>query len=307
MTLRGQALRADAWMLLASIIWGAAFVAQGRAAAHLDALSIIALRFTVGGLLLLPIALARRSRVRAHSPWPTVALGGTLAGLVMLLAAVLQQRGIEAGATASAAGFITGLYVLFVPILGLAVGVRTHITVWAGALVAAAGLYLLSVGPDLSMSRGDVLVLLCALAWAVHVLLIGRFSPKCDAIELAAAQFLVTGVVAMCLLPFLSPSLPSIESIEAVIWPLVYLGPVAVGVAFTLQVVGQRTAPPAHAAVILSMESLFAAVFGAAIGGERLTGGQYVGCGLMLAGILLAQALDLRGKPAAAAETATPR
>ena len=94
MTLRGQALRADAWMLLASIIWGAAFVAQGKAAAHLDALSIIALRFTVGGLLLLPIALARRSRVRAHSPWPTVALGGTLAGLVMLLAAVLQQRGI---------------------------------------------------------------------------------------------------------------------------------------------------------------------------------------------------------------------
>jgi drug/metabolite transporter (DMT)-like permease len=236
-----------------------------------------------------------------------VALGGTLAGLVMLLAAVLQQRGIEAGATASAAGFITGLYVLFVPILGLAVGVRTHITVWAGALVAAAGLYMLSVGPDLSMSRGDVLVLLCALAWAVHVLLIGRFSPKCDAIELAAAQFLVTGVVAICLLPFLSPSLPSLESIEAVIWPLVYLGPVAVGVAFTLQVVGQRTAPPAHAAVILSMESLFAAVFGAAIGGERLTGGQYAGCGLMLAGILLAQAVELRGKPAAAAETATPR
>lgn len=307
MTPRSRALRADAWMLLATVIWGAAFVAQGKASAHLDALSIVAMRFLAGGLLLLPIALVRRARVRAHSPWPTVAWGGVLAGLVMLLAALLQQRGIEAGATASAAGFITGLYVLFVPILGLLVGVRTHITVWAGAVVAAAGLYLLSVGPDLAMSRGDVLVLLCALAWAVHVLLIGRFSPKCDAIELAAAQFLVTGVVAACLLPFLSPTLPSMESIDAVIWPMLYLGPMAVGVAFTLQVVGQRTAPPAHAAVILSMESLFAAVFGAAIGGERLTGGQYVGCGLMLAGILLAQAADLRRSPAGEAASATPR
>jgi drug/metabolite transporter (DMT)-like permease len=157
------------------------------------------------------------------------------------------------------------------------------------------------------MTRGDLLVLLCALAWAVHVLLIGRFSPRCDAIELAAVQFLVTGVTAACLLPALSQGPPSIESITAALWPLLYLGPVAVGVAFTLQVVGQRTAPPAHAAVILSMESLFAAVFGAWIGGERLTAAQYVGCGLMLAGILLAQAVDLRGGSTARSDTATPR
>jgi drug/metabolite transporter (DMT)-like permease len=298
MTGRARALRADAWMLLASVIWGAAFVAQGKAAAHLDALSIIALRFIAGGSLLVPIVLVR---------WRTVLTGGVSAGLVMLLASLLQQRGIEAGATASAAGFITGLYVLFVPMLGLLVGVRTHVSVWAGAVVAAAGLYLLSVGPDLSMTRGDLLVLLCALAWAVHVLLIGRFSPRCDAIELAAVQFLVTGVTAACLLPTLSQGPPSIESITAALWPLLYLGPVAVGVAFTLQVVGQRTAPPAHAAVILSMESLFAAVFGAWIGGERLTAAQYVGCGLMLAGILLAQAVDLRGGSTARSDTATPR
>lgn len=304
---RGQALRADAWMLLASVIWGAAFVAQGKAAAHLDALSIIALRFLAGGMLLLPLVLARRSRVRNRSPWPTVLMGGSVAGLVMLLASLLQQRGIEAGATASAAGFITGLYVLFVPMLGLAIGVRTHATVWAGAVVASAGLYLLSVGPDLAMTRGDLLVLLCAAAWAVHVLLIGRFSPRCDAIELAAAQFLVTGLVAACLVPAMSPSMPDVGSVRAALGPLLYLGPVAVGVAFTLQVVGQRTAPPAHAAVILSMESLFAAVFGAWLGGERLTGGQYAGCGLMLAGILLAQSMDLRRRPPRTAETATPR
>ncbi|MFZ4721675.1 MAG: DMT family transporter [Phycisphaerales bacterium] len=280
-----RALRADAWMLLASAIWGAAFVAQREVAGKLDAGSIAALRFLAGGLLLLPIVIVRRPMVRARSPLGTVMGAGLACGVVMFAAFMLQQRGIEAGSTASAAGFITGLYVLFVPVLGLFVGLRTHPALWGGAGLAAAGLYLLSMGVDLRMSWGDTLVLLCAGAWAVHVLLIGRFSPRCDAIELATAQFLVTGVVAAMNLR----ELPSAEAIRECLWPMVYLGPVAVGVAFTLQVVGQRTAPPAHAAVILSLEGLFAAIFGAWLGGERLHATQYVGCGLMLMGILLAQ------------------
>lgn len=280
-----RALGADLWMLLASAIWGAAFVAQREVAGKLDAGSIAALRFLAGGLLLLPIVIVRRPAVRARSPLGTVVGGGLACGVVMFAAFMLQQRGIEAGSTASAAGFITGLYVLFVPVLGLFVGLRTHPALWGGAGLAAAGLYLLSMGVDLRMSWGDTLVLLCAGAWAMHVLLIGRFSPRCDAIELATAQFLVTGVVAALNLQ----AFPSVETIRDCLWPLVYLGPVAVGVAFTLQVVGQRTAPPAHAAVILSLEGLFAAIFGAWLGGERLFSAQYVGCALMLAGILLAQ------------------
>lgn len=280
-----RALRADVWMLLASAIWGAAFVAQREVSGSLDAGSIAALRFLAGGLLLLPIVIVRRPTVRARSPFGTVMGGGIACGVVMFVAFMLQQRGIEAGSTASAAGFITGLYVLFVPALGLFVGLRTHPALWGGAGLAAAGLYLLSMGVDLRMSWGDTLVLLCAGAWAVHVLLIGRFSPRCDAIELATAQFLVTGVVAALNLQ----QVPSVDAIRECLWPLLYLGPVAVGVAFTLQVVGQRTAPPAHAAVILSLEGLFAAIFGAWLGGERLYAAQYVGCGLMLVGILLAQ------------------
>lgn len=307
MTTRSQALRADAWMLLASILWGAAFVAQNKAAEHLDALGIVALRFTAGGLLLLPIVCVRRRSVRAHSPLGVVLGGGVCAGLVMLVAAVLQQRGIQRGATASAAGFITGLYVLFVPIMGLLVGVRTHVTVWIGALLAAVGLYLLSVTMDLSMSRGDFLVLLCAVAWAGHVLLIGRFSPRCDAIELAAAQFLVTGVVAWCVMPFIDAKMPAMQAIEAAVWPLMYLGPIAVSIAFTLQVVGQRTAPAAHAAVILSMEGLFAAIFGAILLKEQLSPWQYVGCGLMLSGVLLAQANEFRARSFTSTALETPR
>ena len=281
-------------LLVASAIWGAAFVAQRDAAAQLGAMEIAALRFLAGGVLLLPIVAIRRTSVRATSPPRVVLLGGTIAGVLMLVAFVLQQTGIERGYTASSAGFITGLYVVFVPMLGLLWGVRTHAAVWVGAVMAAAGLYLLSVDASLRMSEGDLLVLACAVAWAVHVLVIGRFSPRCDPIELAAMQFLVTGGIAVVLLP----KWPAAGAIEQVIWPMLYLGPVAVGVAFTLQVVGQRTAPPAHAAVILSMEGLFAALFGALLGQERLAWMQYGGCGLMLAGILVAQWPELAGRRA---------
>lgn len=292
MTARLSTLRADAWLLLASAIWGAAFVAQREVAGHLDAGAIAAIRFLAGGCMLLPIVAARRRRVRERSRVSTVMGGGLLCGLVMFGAFMLQQRGIEAGSTASAAGFITSLYVVFVPAVGLIVGVRTHPAVWMGAIVAAVGLYFLSVGSDLRMSWGDTLVLLCAVAWAAHVLLIGRFSPRCDAIELAAAQFLVTGGVAAATLQ----QWPTLDAVRACLWPMVYLGPAAVGVAFTLQVVGQRTAPPAHAAVILSLEGLFAAIFGAWLGAERLGGVQYAGCALMLGGILLAQWPELAGR-----------
>jgi drug/metabolite transporter (DMT)-like permease len=291
-----RTLRADGWMLLASAIWGAAFVAQGAAARHLDALAIIALRFIVGGLMLLPVIAVRRRRVRDRSPLRVVISGGLIAGSVMMVAALLQQRGIEAGSTASAAAFITSLYVLFVPLIGLLGGLRTHPAVWCGTVAATAGLYLLSVNPEFGMARGDVLVLMCAVAWAGHVLAIGRFSPRCDAIELAAAQFLVTGLLAAVIAARTMPALPSGEALRASIGPMLYLGPVAVGVAFTLQVVGQKTAPPAHAAVILSMEGLFGAVFGAMIGGESLSMAQYGGCALMLAGILLAQWPELASR-----------
>ena len=303
MNARAAAWRADALLLVASTIWGAAFVAQRQAASHMGAIEIAAIRFLMGGLMLLPVVAWRRRRVRCVSPAPIVFRGGSIAGAVMLVAFVLQQRGIEMGSTASEAGFITGLYVVFVPILGLLWGVRTHAAVWVGAVLAAIGLYLLSVDASWRMSTGDLLVLACALAWAVHVLVIGRFSPRCDPIELAAAQFLVTGGLALLVLQ----RLPSRESLEQVLWPMLYLGPVAVGVAFTLQVVGQRTAPPAHAALILSLEGLFAAAFGAVIGDERLAWVQYGGGGLMLAGILIAQWPELAGRRSAPPSDALPR
>jgi len=283
---RRETIQADVLLLLASLIWGVAFVAQQDAAKSLDALSIMAIRFLMGAAILAPLIIIRRVRgVNASSPGALLWSGGLFAGLAMLLAAYLQQKGIES-TTASSAGFITGLYVLFVPLIGLLFGHRVGWSAWLGVTLATVGLYLLSVSAELHMSRGDVLVLGCAVVWAIHVLIIGRYAPRCDPIELAAVQFLVTGLIAFIFM--MRNGLPEWSHVSSAWMSLVYL---AVAVAFTLQVVGQRTAPPTHAAILLSMESPFAAIAGAFLISERLSSREYLGCALMLAGILVSQLL----------------
>ena len=300
MTLRRETIRADLLLLVASAIWGVAFVAQQDAAKSLDAVSILSIRFLMGAAILAPVIIVRRVRkVNMPSPGALLWSGGLFAGLAMLLAAYLQQRGIES-TTASSAGFITGLYVLFVPLIGLMLGQRVGWSAWLGVTLATVGLYLLSVSAELHMSRGDLLVLGCAVIWAIHVLIIGRYAPRCDPIELAAVQFLVTGVVAAIFM--MSRGLPEWSHISSSWISLTYLGALAVGVAFTLQVVGQRTAPPTHAAILLSMESPFAAIAGALLIAERLSAREYLGCALMLAGILVSQLL---GRNAAKKNTET--
>ena len=300
MTLRRETIRADLLLLVASAIWGVAFVAQQDAAKSLDAVSILGIRFLMGAAILAPVIIVRRVRkVNMPSPGALLWSGGLFAGLAMLLAAYLQQRGIES-TTASSAGFITGLYVLFVPLIGLMLGQRVGWSAWLGVTLATVGLYLLSVSAELHMSRGDLLVLGCAVIWAIHVLIIGRYAPRCDPIELAAVQFLVTGVVAAIFM--MSRGLPEWSHISSSWISLTYLGALAVGVAFTLQVVGQRTAPPTHAAILLSMESPFAAIAGALLIAERLSAREYLGCALMLAGILVSQLL---GRNAAKKNTET--
>ena len=236
MIVRRETIQADSLLLLASLIWGVAFVAQQDAAKSLDALSIMAIRFLMGAAILAPLIIVRRARgVNASSPGALLWSGGLFAGLAMLLAAYLQQKGIES-TTASSAGFITGLYVLFVPLIGLLFGHRVGWSAWLGVTLATVGLYLLSVSAELHMSRGDALVLGCAVIWAIHVLIIGRYAPRCDPIELAAVQFLVTGLIAFIFM--MRNGLPEWSHVSSVWMSLAYLGALAVAVAFTLQVVG---------------------------------------------------------------------
>jgi drug/metabolite transporter (DMT)-like permease len=283
--MRRTTFKADALLLLAAAIWGAAFVAQRFAMRHLGPLGFNGVRFALGALALLPLIPLRRLSNDAQRGRLYLA-GGLLAGTVLFVGATLQQIGLVY-TTAGKGGFITGLYVVFVPILGLFVGHRTTLPTWLGVGLATAGLYLLSVSRRLEVNLGDALVLACALVWAVHVLLMTRFSPRTDPILLAAVQSGATAVLS--LLAALAFERNTLAGMLAAKWAILYGGLCSVGVAYTLQVIGQRATPPAHAAILLSFEAVFAALAGGLLLGEVLGRRERLGCALMLVGIIVSQ------------------
>jgi len=283
-------LKADGLLLLTAIIWGAAFVAQRLGMEHIGPFTFNGVRFALGALALQPL-IWRMQKARSG---PGASSGriircGLLAGCVLFAGAALQQVGIIY-TTAGKAGFITGLYVVMVPLFGLLLGQRAGAGTWIGALAAAAGLYLLSVNENFSIAFGDLLELIGAVFWAGHVLVIGRLSPgmdATDAVKLAAAQFTVCAGLSMGA-GVLFESI-TWAGVSAAAVPILYGGLMSVGVAYTLQVVAQRDADPAHAAIILSLEAVFAAVTGYFVLGEVLALRALIGCGLMLGGMLLSQ------------------
>ncbi len=283
-------LRSDLLLLLTAAIWGLAFVAQRVGMQDTGPLAFNASRFLLGALVLVPVV---RARARTGgpgggppAPWRLDLRRGLVLGLVLLGGATLQQMGVVY-TTAGKAGFITGLYVVLVPVLGLAVGQRTGGRTWLGGLLAVAGLYLLSVTGTLHMARGDLLVFIGAFFWAVHVLFIARWAPRTEPVRLAMLQFLVCGVVSLVAALILEPE--SWGGLRGAFWPIVYAGVMSTGVAYTLQVVAQRHAPPAHAAIILSLEAVFAVLGGLVMLGESLSLRGWTGCALMLAGMILSQ------------------
>lgn len=257
-----------------------------------------AIRFSLGAVALLPLLLWQRKRGidRPQVPWRKLALPMLLTGLALFAGATMQQIGLI-GTTAGKAGFITGLYVILVPLTALLWGKRTHPAHWIGALLAVAGLYFLSVRRGFQVSPYDLIVLVGAFVWAGHVHLIDRYSAKIGPVRLSILQFAITGLLStVAALLFEQIELAGI--FEGV-WPILYGGIFSVGLAYTLQVVAQRSADPAHAAIILSLEGAFAALGGWLILGEGLTPRGLAGCGLMLVGTLVSQ---LVGKRAAKQE-----
>ncbi len=282
----GRTLRADLFMMAAAVIWGGAFVAQRAGMEHMGPLTFNGVRFALGALTLLPVVGWVQARAAADPDRMSVPWGGALAGTVLFGAATLQQVGLVY-TTAGKAGFITGLYVILVPLLGLFLGHRCGAGVWVGAGLATAGLYLLSVTQALSFAPGDLWVLAGAFLWACHVLVLGWLSPRMDSLRLACVQFTVCAGLSLMGAGF--TEVLTLDGLQEAAIPILYGGALSVGVAYTLQVVGQRHAPPAHAAIILSMEAVFAALAGWALLGESMTGRSRWGCLLMLSGILAAQ------------------
>ena len=288
-----QVLKADWLLLLTALIWGSAFVAQRVGMEHVGPFTFNGVRFTLGALVLLPLVLRRRPLVPPErggvvgGGQRTVLWGGGLAGLVLFIAAALQQVGLVY-TTAGKAGFITGLYVIIVPILGLLWGYRPRWGGWVGAGLAVGGLYLLSVTEEpFTLAPGDLLELVGAFFWAVHVLILGWLAPRVRRVRLACIQFAVCALLSLLTAALFEPI--TAEGLRGAAFPILYGGLLSVGVAYTLQVVAQRHAPPVHAAVILSLEAVFAAVAGWILLGEVLDLRGIAGCGLMLAGMLTAQ------------------
>jgi drug/metabolite transporter (DMT)-like permease len=277
-------------LLITASIWGFAFVAQSLGMKYLQPFTFNGIRFAVGALSLLPVVLFLRSRQEKSDRSPVFSRsgfwGGLFLGAALFLGASLQQVGIVY-TTAGKAGFITGLYVIIVPLLGLFWKQRTNWSIWVGALFAAIGMFLLSVTEDFSISKGDLLVLGSAFFWAIHVQLIARFSKQYDVLLLSLYQFIFCALFSFGV----AISLETIvfQNILAAKLPIFITGVLSVGIAYTLQTVAQKDAHPAHAAILLSLESVFAAFGGWLFLNEILSLRAFTGCVLMLTGMLISQ------------------
>lgn len=282
---------ANLLMLLAAMIWGSAFVAQRLSLDAVGPFLFNGLRFLLGSAVVLALCLrpgaqVSRAQLAALVQRPKRAAAGIVLGIVLAIAISFQQVGLQYTKIANA-GFISSLYVVIVPLAGAALGHRTSAGIWLGALLAAVGLYFLSVTSAFEVHLGDLYQLGCALVISVQVLLVGRFARSRDALVLALVQFATCGV--LCLAVSLAVE-PVQMAALARAWPsIVYGGALSVGIGYTLQVVAQRDAAPAHAAIIFSMEGVFAALAGWLALGETLSPRALAGAASMLAGLIVCQ------------------
>ena len=286
--MKAKKIRSTACLFLTSVIWGVAFVAQRAGLEYVGSLTFNGIRFALGALPLIPITLLLE-RGAGHKAANIKAIrAGIIGGVILFTAATLQQFGVELTASAGKSGFITGLYVVLVPVLGVFLGRKAPVFVWLGAALACAGLYLLSMrGGSFSFALGDVALLVGALIWAVHILFVGHYADSVSPVRFSAVQFITCSLLSLAG-AFLFEDVKA-SSIFAGYIPILYGGLLSVGIAYTLQIFGQRNVEPAKAAIIFSTESLFAALGGAVLLGEVMDAYGYIGCALIFAGIIISQ------------------
>ncbi|SCZ79446.1 DMT family transporter [Acidaminobacter hydrogenoformans] len=282
-------------LMLTALIFGVSFVAQRAGMAHVGPFTFNGIRSLIGTVVLIPVMVLMDRQKKADVPAEVtdakaskknLLVGGLWCGLVVFISSSLQQAGMIY-TTAGKAGFITALYIVIVPILGLFLKKKVRPILWVSVLLATAGLYLLSVKEGFSIGWGDFLILLSAVGLSVHIILIDHFSPKTDPVKLTSLQFLVSGVI----------SLPFMFTFETVSWagimdskiPILYAGVLSCGVAYTLQTIAQKRTEPTVTSLILSMESVIALIAGILILGESISVRETMGSIILFSGILLAQ------------------
>jgi len=282
-----KSVEANGMLLLTAIIWGGGFVAQRIGMRSMGPYMFNGFRFGLGAITLLPFQLKRNpDRLPDRRGWKSVLGIGVIAGLFLFFGATFQQLGLVY-TTAGKAGFVTGLYVILVPLLGALWGDQAPLQSWLGAILAVVGLYFLSMKGDLSLAVGDAYVLVGAFFWAGHVQYIANFSSKVNPLRLSFMQSVVTSAVSFAVGLLVEDT--NSAMIAGALGPIFYGGVISIGIAYTLQIMAQQKARPTPAAIILSLESVFAVLWGWLFLGETLSGRGLLGSGLMLSGMVLAQ------------------
>lgn len=300
-------------LILAAFIWGFAFVAQSVSMDYIEPFTFNCIRCIMGGIVLIPcmaalnfknkskqqltvqIATANSGKVMETSEQnnvfftkdrKTLLTAGILCGTALFIASNLQQIGIMY-TTVGKAGFITALYIVMVPILGLFIKKKVRGFVWIGVILSVIGLYLLCMGESVSFGKGDFLLLLCALFFSIQILIVDYYAPKVDGLKLSCMEFFVCGILSgVCMFLFETPALSQIFMAKI---PLLYAGVLSCGVGYTLQIIGQQKVNPTVASLLLSLESVFSVLAGFLILGQTLSGRELAGCVLMFVAIILAQ------------------
>ena len=287
-------MRQSLLLLLTATIWGVAFVAQSVGMDYIGPFTFNVVRNVIGGLVLIPcIAVFHRTGAKEEDAGKTpgsqknLLLGGICCGVMLFVAGNLQQIGIQY-TTVGKAGFITAMYIVLVPILSIFLGKKAGIKIWAAVALAVAGLYLLCMTESgFSIQKGDLLLMLCALVFSMHILVIDYFSPKVDGVKMSCIQFFTCGILSG--VGMLLTEHPQMSDILAAWMPILYAGVMSCGVAYTLQIVGQKGMNPTVASLILSMESVISVIAGWLILHQTLSTKELMGCVLMFAAIILAQ------------------
>ena len=288
-------LSSSLMLFMAALIWGFAFAFQSQGMDYMGPMTFNGTRFLIGAFVLVPIIFifrkpGEKKKITKDDMKVTIT-GGVVCGLCLFAASSLQQVGIQYTSVGKA-GFLTTLYIILVPIIGIFFKKKASVMVWIGAILSVIGMYLLCVSETMSINKGDVFAFCCAIVFAFHILSVDYFSPKTNGIVLSCIQFLTSGLCAMvCAFIWEQPTL--IEIINGIV-PLLYVGIMSSGVAYTLQILGQKNADPTIASLIMSLESAVSVLGGWMILGQKLSGKELLGCLLMFIAVIGVQVFDAK-------------
>lgn len=283
-------------LLLTAIIWGTSFVSQKLGMNYIEPFTFGASRFLLGALTLIPVILifdringkknVNEKSINLSLNNRNLIVGGILCGCALFFGATFQQFGIV-HTTAGKAGFITALYMVLVPIIGMFMGKKTDLYTWIGVIIAVIGLYLLSIKEGFSIGKGDAIVLMGTIFWAIHIITVDRFVNKVDGVKLSCIQFLTAGTLSL-IAAFIAEE-PKISEIIDCEGPILYSAIMSVGVAYTLQIIGQKYTNPTLASILMSLESVFSAISGAIYLKESMLAREILGCVLVFIAVIIAQ------------------